>query len=146
VYSYKGKNYGVPWDMGMVGFWYNKALFAKAGIQVPPTTWAELLNDVKMLKAAGITPIAPGAGDKWPGAFWREYLATRIGGQAAFDAAQSRTGSFADKPFVDAGTTLQQLIALQPSEVLAVPRPLRVRGPYRCASCDTGVRIAQDSR
>jgi raffinose/stachyose/melibiose transport system substrate-binding protein len=33
VYSYKGKNYGVPWDMGMVGFWYNKALFSKAGIQ-----------------------------------------------------------------------------------------------------------------
>ena len=24
VYSYQGKNYGVPWDMGMVGFWYNK--------------------------------------------------------------------------------------------------------------------------
>ena len=32
VYSYKGKNYGVPWDMGMIGFWYNKALFDKAGI------------------------------------------------------------------------------------------------------------------
>ena len=27
VYSYQGKNYGVPWDMGMVGWWYNKALF-----------------------------------------------------------------------------------------------------------------------
>src|SRR5262245_61659960 len=36
VYSYQGKNYGVPWDMGMVGFWYNKALFTQAGIDAPP--------------------------------------------------------------------------------------------------------------
>lgn len=114
VYSYKGKNYGVPWDEGMVGFWYNKALFEKAGIAQPPATWSELLDDVKKLQAAGITPIALGAGDKWPAAFWWEYLATRIGGQAAFDAAYSRTGSFADQPFVDAGKKLQELLALNP--------------------------------
>jgi raffinose/stachyose/melibiose transport system substrate-binding protein len=114
VYAYKGKNYGVPWDMGMVGFWYNKALFAQAGIQAPPKTWSELLDDVKKLQAAGITPIAVGEGDKWPGAFWWEYLAVRVGGQAAFDAAYSRTGSFADQPFVDAGKKLQELIALEP--------------------------------
>jgi len=64
VYSYQGKNYGVPWDMGMVGFWYNKALFEKAGITAPPATWAELVDDVKKLQAAGITPIALGEGDK----------------------------------------------------------------------------------
>jgi len=66
VYAYQGRNYGVPWDMGMVGFWYNKALFAQAGIETPPTTWSEFLEDVRKLKAAGITPIALGAGDKWP--------------------------------------------------------------------------------
>src|SRR5579862_3401299 len=26
LYSYNGKYYGVPWDMGAVGFWYNKTL------------------------------------------------------------------------------------------------------------------------
>jgi raffinose/stachyose/melibiose transport system substrate-binding protein len=114
VYAYKGKNYGVPWDMGMVGFWYNKALFAKAGIAKPPATWSELLDDVKKLKAAGITPIALGEGDKWPGAFWWEYMAVRVGGQAAFDAAQSRKGAFTDQPFVDAGKKLQELAALKP--------------------------------
>ena len=64
--------------------------------QLRPTTWTELLDDVKKLKAAGITPIALGEGDKWPGAIWWEYLVTRLGGQAAFEAAYSRTGSFAD--------------------------------------------------
>jgi raffinose/stachyose/melibiose transport system substrate-binding protein len=114
VYAYDGKNYGVPWDMGMVGFWYNKALFSKAGLANPPATWSELLDDVKKLQAAGITPIALGEGDKWPGAFWWEYLAVRLGGQAAFDAAQSRKGAFTDQPFVDAGKKLQELIALKP--------------------------------
>ncbi len=110
VFSYQGKNYGVPWDMGMVGFWYNKPLFAQAGIENPPTTWAELLTDVQMLKDAGITPIAVGEGDKWPGAFWWEYLATRIGGQAAFAAAQDRTGSFASDSFIQAGDELMKLV------------------------------------
>jgi raffinose/stachyose/melibiose transport system substrate-binding protein len=114
VYGYQGKNYGVPWDMGMVGFWYNKALFDKAGIKDPPKTWVELLDDVKKLQAAGVTPIALGAGDKWPAAFWWEYLAARIGGQAAFDAAQSRKGAFSDQPFVDAGKKLAELNALKP--------------------------------
>ena len=114
VYSYQGKNYGVPRDMGAVGFWYNKELFTQAGIDSPPATWTELLEDVKKLKAAGITPIALGEGDKWPGAFWWEYLAVRIGGKAAFDAAYSHQGSFTDAPFVEAGVKLQELMALEP--------------------------------
>jgi raffinose/stachyose/melibiose transport system substrate-binding protein len=114
VYSYQGKNYGVPRDMGMVGFWYNKDLFAQAGITTPPATWSEFLEAVKALKAAGITPIALGEGDKWPGAFWWEYLAVRLGGKAAFDAAYSRQGSFTDAPFVEAGAKLQELMALEP--------------------------------
>jgi raffinose/stachyose/melibiose transport system substrate-binding protein len=114
VYGYQGKNYGVPWDMGMIGWWYNKELFAKAGIQAPPTTWAELLEDVKKLKAAGITPMAVGMGDKWPGMHMWAYLVTRLGGKANFEGALNRTGAFTDKPFVDAGKKLQELLALQP--------------------------------
>ena len=114
VYSYQGKNYGVPWDMGMVGFWYNKDLFAQAGIEAPPSTWSELLADVQTLKDAGITPIALGAGDKWPAAFWWEYFAVRMGGQEAFNAASSRSGSFADPAFVQAGEKIQELVALEP--------------------------------
>ena len=55
VYSYDGKQYGVPWDMGVVGWWYNKDLFAQAGIDAPPATWSEFLEDVQTLKDAGIT-------------------------------------------------------------------------------------------
>ena len=114
VYSYKGKNYGVPWDMGMIGFWYNKDLFGQAGIQAPPKTWTEFLDDVKALKAKGITPISLGEGDKWPGMHMWAYLVTRIGGKPNFEGALLRTGKFTDPPFVEAGKKIQELLALQP--------------------------------
>ena len=114
VYSYKDQNYGVPWDMGMIGFWYNTALFAQAGIDAPPTTWTELLEDVKKLKAAGITPIALGEGDKWPGMHMWAYLVTRLGGKDNFQGALLRTGSFTDATFIEAGNKLNELIALEP--------------------------------
>jgi raffinose/stachyose/melibiose transport system substrate-binding protein len=114
VYSYKDKYYGVPWDMGMIGFWYNKALFAQAGIDAPPATWAELIEDVQALKAAGITPIALGEGEKWPGMHMWAYLVTRLGGKANFEGALLRTGSFTDEPFVKAGEMIQELVALEP--------------------------------
>ncbi|MFN8528767.1 MAG: extracellular solute-binding protein [Anaerolineae bacterium] len=114
LYSYNGAYYGVPMTFGAVGFWYNTRLFAEAGIEGTPATWAEFLADVQLLKDAGITPIALGGRDKWPGHFWWVYLAIREGGQAAFESAYTRSGSFADAPFVAAGDRLQELIALEP--------------------------------
>src|SRR5690606_6173156 len=114
MYSFDGKTYGVPWNAGMIGFWYNKDLFAKAGIEQPPATWTEFLDTVQTLKDAGITPLALGERDKWPGHFYWVYLATRIGGKPAFDAAYTRQGSFADPPFVQAGERLKELVDLEP--------------------------------
>ena len=113
LYKVGDKNYGVPWEAGMVGFWYNKALFQQAGITAPPATWTEFLDAVKKLKAAGITPLALGEGDKWPGAFYWEYLAIRNGGKDAFDKAYNRTGSFTDPAFQKAGEQLKELVDLQ---------------------------------
>ncbi len=73
----KGGWYGVPYDLHVVGFWYRKDLFARAGITSPPTTIAQLESDDAKLKAAGITPIAVGSKDRWPDAFWWEYFAVR---------------------------------------------------------------------
>lgn len=114
VFSKDGKNYGVPWDMGMVGWWYNKDLFKKAGIDKEPATWSEFLADVKKLKDAGITPIALGEKDSWTGMHIWSYLATRIGGEKGFKAALDRSGSFADPAFVKAGEELKKLIDMKP--------------------------------
>ncbi len=113
MYQVDGKQYGVPFDLGMVGFWYNKDLFEEAGIDEPPTTWDELLDDVDALKEAGITPIALGEGDKWPGMFWWAYLALRNGGPDPMLQA-GEDGSFDSEPFVRAGEQLEELIAKDP--------------------------------
>jgi len=44
-----------------IGF-YNKALFAKAGITSVPTDWSQLFADAKLLKAKGIQPLVYGNG------------------------------------------------------------------------------------
>jgi raffinose/stachyose/melibiose transport system substrate-binding protein len=80
IYSYKGVQYGVPWDMGLIGFWYNKALFTTAGISGPPATWDELLADVTKLKTSGVAPLAIAGKDEWPSMHLWTYLTLRIGG------------------------------------------------------------------
>jgi raffinose/stachyose/melibiose transport system substrate-binding protein len=113
MYKVDGKQYGIPFDLGMVGFWYNKDLFAQAGIDEPPATWDEFLEDVQTLKDAGITPIALGEGDKWPGMFWWAYLALRNGGADPLLQA-GEDGSFDSEPFVQAGEHLEELIDMDP--------------------------------
>ncbi|MEW9547430.1 extracellular solute-binding protein [Nonomuraea sp. NPDC050783] len=113
AYQFDGKTYGLPTDIGMVGFWYNKKLFSKAGISQPPATWAEFLGDVKKLKAAGVTPIALAGKEKWPGHYYWAYLAMRIGGLDALKKAATDK-NFNTPDFVAAGQQVKALADLQP--------------------------------
>jgi raffinose/stachyose/melibiose transport system substrate-binding protein len=111
-----GKTLCVPLKMSVVGFFYNKALFAKAGVDGDAIkTWDDFTGAVAKLKAAGITPIAGGGGDKWPLHFYWSYLALRIGGEEAFTAAKAgENGGFAAAPFIEASTKLSELGAMEP--------------------------------
>src|SRR3954469_9720700 len=65
AFTVDGHVYGVPQALTEVGFFYNKALFAKAGVDAGAIkTWDDLLDVVKKLKAAGITPLTAGGADK----------------------------------------------------------------------------------
>ncbi len=44
-----GKVYGYPNEVDLYMLNYNKKLFADAGISAPPTTWAQLISDAKLL-------------------------------------------------------------------------------------------------
>src|SRR5215471_16432578 len=57
------------------GMFYSKAAFAKAGITVTPTTWADFMTDLGKLKAAGVTPIMFADGGLCNPS-WYERLAT----------------------------------------------------------------------
>ncbi|MDH6579732.1 extracellular solute-binding protein [Kitasatospora sp. MAP5-34] len=62
--KYDGKLYGVPLVTDTLGFLYNKALFAKAGITAAPKTWDELKADAALVKdKAGVDGFFMRAGD-----------------------------------------------------------------------------------
>ena len=110
------KTVGVPFEIGQVAFYYNKKLFEKAGVKAEDIkSWDDFLGAVKKLKAAGITPIVVGAGEKWPMHFYYSYLVMRIGGEHALaDAKAGKDGGFKNATFVEAGKRLRELAALEP--------------------------------
>jgi raffinose/stachyose/melibiose transport system substrate-binding protein len=108
-----GKTYALPFSMGVVGFWYNKAQWAKAGLTTAPTTMSELYSDIDKLKAAGLTPLSVGAGDKWPAAHYWYYTALRsCPEQVLTEAVKSK--DFSDPCFVKAGDVVEDLLAKKP--------------------------------
>ena len=111
-----GKTYGVPWDTGEVPIFYNKKLFAQAGVKPEDlATWDGYLAGIKKLKAAGVTPIVVGAGEKWPMHFYYSYLVMRIGGEhALIDAKAGKDGGFKGATWVEAGKRLRELALLEP--------------------------------
>lgn len=112
-YQIDGKTYAVPFEIGAVGFWYNKALFAEAGVKAPPATWDDYLDVVKELNSAGITPIALAGKEKWPGMYYWAYLSMRIAGVDGMRKAADAK-DFTGDDFVKAGEHLKELVALRP--------------------------------
>ena len=122
MYEVDGKNYGMPFDLGLVGFWYNTKTFEDAGITTLPATWDDFMATVQTLKDKGEVPIALAGKDTWTGAFYWAYLAVRNCGQAGMDKAVV-SGDWSDPCFVKAGEDFQKLIAMEPFQegFLAAP-------------------------
>jgi raffinose/stachyose/melibiose transport system substrate-binding protein len=116
AFTVDGHLYGIPYAISDVGIFTNKALLAKAGVDPEKIkTWDDFLGAVKTLKAAGITPLATGGGDKWPLSLIWSYLSLREGGKAGFEAAlKGGDGGFAGPSFVKASADFKQLTDLQP--------------------------------
>ncbi len=116
AFKVNGKTVGVPFEVGEVAFYYNKKLFEKAGVKAEDIkSWDDFLGAVKKLKAAGVTPLVVGAGEKWPMHFYYSYLVMRLGGEHALaDAKAGKDGGFKNATFVEAGKRLRELGALEP--------------------------------
>jgi len=122
IWAVNGKQYGLPYQFAVEGFWYNKDIFTQAGITGTPKTMDELNADITKIKAAGKIPVAVGAGDKWPAAHWWYNFALRECSADALAKAGS-THAFDDACFVKAGQDLQAFNATNPYQpnFLATP-------------------------
>ncbi len=113
VHKVDGKQYGIAYNASVTGLWYNKDIFEEAGLEAPADTWDAFLEQVQTLEDAGITPIAVGAGDKWPAHFWYSYLMMRNGGAEAMNEI-AETNDFAVPAVIEAGEQVDTLVGLEP--------------------------------
>ncbi|GHV26943.1 ABC transporter substrate-binding protein [Clostridia bacterium] len=101
--------YDAPMGLNMEGFWYNKALFEKAGIEKAPETWDELLAACQKLVDARIIPIVQGGKDKWPMTrVLNAYLVRSVGLDAVKNAIDG-TANFTDPEYVAAAQMFQDM-------------------------------------
>lgn len=116
AFTVEGKIVGVPISASDVGFWVNKPLADKAGIDLSAIkTWDDFLTAVQKAKDAGLTPIALGAKDKWPAQLYLGYLAVRVAGQEGFAAAmRGEAGGFRSEAFIKAAAEFKRLIDMKP--------------------------------
>lgn len=85
-----GEITAIPFEKAGVLFYYNKDLFAEAGIESFPKTWDEFIKVSEQLKANGITPISlMTSDDAWHATNLFSYLAASFGGIDVFDIEQS---------------------------------------------------------
>jgi multiple sugar transport system substrate-binding protein len=76
------RQYGVPYTIYQIGFYYRRDVLAAAGFSEAPRTWAELLSLCEKAGAGGIEPFAIGTRDLWPAAAWFDYIDLRLNGLA----------------------------------------------------------------
>lgn len=72
-----GKTWAMPVAVLPGGFFYSQDLFTQAGITETPTTIEEFNDAVSKLKATDVAPVALGAKDAWPAAFYFYFFALR---------------------------------------------------------------------
>src|SRR5204863_2768462 len=72
IWTHNGNTYGIPQEAYTVELYYNKDMLKQLGVVLPANaqfTQAQCLDVVKKARAAGMTPISQGVGDRpYPGA------------------------------------------------------------------------------
>lgn len=110
----KGKVYQLPANTQTIPVvYYNKDLFARAGIAAPPNTYQELLDDAAKLKAKGITPFVIGGVHDSVGPLFAGLVATEVYAKNPNWMHDRRAGKvkFSDAEFKKAAAKLADLAA-----------------------------------
>lgn len=89
-------------------FWYNKDLFAQAGV-TPPETLDELVAAAAKLQSAGITPIAIDGTDRWPQMRYLSLLPFRQTGNEFIEGLRSGDAQMSDEEGIATATYFQEI-------------------------------------
>jgi raffinose/stachyose/melibiose transport system substrate-binding protein len=113
-YRVDGKQYAVPAKSTYVDIvYYNKELLAKVGYTEFPKTYADLIDLIKKLKAAGITPLALGNKERWPlQSSWMSAIADRFTGSDFLYKVNKGEAKYTDPEFVKALGVIEEFTNL----------------------------------
>lgn len=111
TYSHKGQLLGVPYGKAYVGIFYNKELFAKAGIGNFPTTWDEFFAVCERLQKTGTIPISMMTGENaWCSALMlAHFIGTGPDGQKWLEG-KPEEANFQTSVFINAAEKVQALL------------------------------------
>ena len=105
VWTHDGKVWGMPQEAYTVELYYNKDTLAKLGVALPANaqfTQGQFLDLVKKARAAGMTPISQGVGDRpYPGAYITVEALLRKLGPDDYEKLFTGKLSFADPRVVE---------------------------------------------
>ncbi|MCC6497717.1 MAG: extracellular solute-binding protein [Propionibacteriaceae bacterium] len=90
-----GGLYMVPFEFEMEFFWYNKALFEKAGVSVPKTL-DDVISLCKPLRDSGVIPISVDGQDGWPLLRYMSYQPFRLAGPSYVDQLKKGDAKISD--------------------------------------------------
>lgn len=109
-YSFDNNIYALPDGNNIAVVYYNTEIFEQAGVAVP-TTFEEMLEVIKTLKAKGITPLAIGEKDSWTGSFLFMNMLLRTNGPGFLQDVIDKKKTFEDPAFTEAVDAFQNLVA-----------------------------------
>lgn len=101
--------YGVPFNKQVIGYFYNKDLFAEAGIEAPAETWEEFFAQCDKLQAIGVTPVSMDTADS--GWVTSLMLGAMIAGNDAGEEFMNTKypTDYNTTEFIEAATMIQEL-------------------------------------
>lgn len=113
-YEVPGKEgiYGIPMESGLIGVYYNKDLFAKAGISTFPETWTQFKDAIKKLKDSGVIPIAMGCQTTYMAGHLHDQIFYKWLGTEAAKQLGSREKNWTDADVVETLGFVKELIDL----------------------------------
>lgn len=102
AFQFEENYYGIPLKVDAKLWFYNKEIYAKLGLN-PPETYDEFLNQLEVIKQAGITPIYLGNSDPYAGVHYLTTLNQKCVPEEILKADYSlEDGSFSDEGYLQA--------------------------------------------
>ncbi|WP_281886371.1 extracellular solute-binding protein [Paenibacillus sp. YYML68] len=113
LWTFDQRVYGLPVEGFTEPVFYNKKLFAELGLSVP-TNWEQLTDVIRRLNAAGVTPMAIGNSERWPGAAHYHYFLERYAGNDPIQRIVKGEGSFLLPEYEEATERFLEFARLKP--------------------------------